>query len=55
MNAVQKELAARIESEREAQAYKPVKSGLTANQWTLIVIGIFTIMAVVLNQLGLIV
>lgn len=53
MNAVQKEIAARLDSERE-QSAPATKQGLTTNQWTAIIIGIFTVMAAVLNHFGLI-
>lgn len=53
MNAVQKEINARLMAERE-QSAPTTKQGLTTNQWTAIVIGFFTVMAIVLTQLGLI-
>ncbi len=51
MNAVQKEINARLINERELP---PVKKGLNSTQLTFIVVGIFTLITLVLNHYGLI-
>jgi hypothetical protein len=56
MTAIQKEISARLQKERDITSAAPAKArGLTDTQWTFVVIGLFTVMAIVLNQLGLIV
>ena len=53
MNAVTREITARLEKEREEA--KPVsKSGMSTTTMTLLVVGFFTVVALVLNQFGLI-
>lgn len=52
MNAVTKEINSRLQKERELSA--PTKRGLSDTQWTFVVIGFFTVVAIVLNSLGLI-
>lgn len=55
MNAVKREMTARLEKEREATPISKGNVTLTANQWTLLVVAIITVVTVVLNQFGLII
>lgn len=56
MNAVKREVASRLMKEREtATPISRGKTTLSANQWTLLVVGIITIVTIVLNQFGLII
>lgn len=55
MNAVKREITSRLEKEREATPISKGNVTLTANQWTLLVVAIITVVTVVLNQFGLII
>jgi len=52
MNAVQKEINARLMAEREAST--PKKSELSTTTMTFIVVGFFALVTLVLNHYGLI-
>lgn len=55
MNAIKREVTSRLMSEREATPISKGNVTLTANQWTLLVVAIITVITVVLNQFGLII
>jgi hypothetical protein len=55
MNAIKREITARLEKEREETPISKGNVTLTANQWTLLVVAIITVATLVLNQFGLII